>query len=77
MLISLTIVILAAVLASVALFFLLGAKVDDFKKQNILIIVGSLILLSILISNFKSNDMFTFSLLNSVSKNKIHSMFAN
>ncbi len=76
MILSLSIVIIAAVLASVALFFLLGSKVDNFKKQNILIIVGSLILLSILISTFKSHDMFTFSLLNSVTKNKIHSMFA-
>lgn len=76
MILSLSIVIIAAVLASVALFFLLGSTVAEFKKQNILMIMGALLLLAILISNFKSNDMFTFSLLNSVSKNKIHSMFA-
>jgi hypothetical protein len=76
MMISLSIVIIAAVLASVALFFLLGSNVQELKKQQILVIVGSLLLLAILISNFKSNDMFTFSLLNSSSKNKIHSVFS-
>ena len=73
---SLSIVIIAAVLASVALFFLLGSNVQDIKKQQILVIMGSLLLLAILISNFKSNDLFTFSLLNSTSKNKIHSVFS-
>lgn len=77
MILSLSIVIIAAVLASVALFFLLGSNVNELKKQNILVIVGSLILLSILISNFKSNDLFKFSLLNSTSKNKINSIFSS
>lgn len=76
MILSLSIVIIAAVLGSVALFFLLGSNVAEPKKQNILVLMGSLLLLAILISNFKSNDMFTFSLLNSTTKNKINSIFS-
>lgn len=77
MILSLSIVIIAAVLGSVALFFLLGSNVADQKKQKILVIMGSLLLLAILISNFKSNEMFTFSLLNSATKSKINSIFSN
>ena len=77
MILSLSIVIIAAVLGSVALFFLLGPNVADQKKQKILVIMGSLLLLAILISNFKSNEMFTFSLLNSSTKSKINSIFSN
>lgn len=75
MIASLSIVIVAAILASIALFFLLGSKINEFKKQNILILMGLLIFLSILISNFKSHDIFTFSLLHSSTKNKINSIF--
>lgn len=72
---SLSIVIVASILAGVALFFLLGSKINDSKKQKILILMGMLIFLSILISNFKSNDIFTFSLLQNSAKNKINSIF--
>lgn len=74
---SLSIVITASFLASLALFFLLGSSINENKKQKILMIMGVLIFLSILISNFKSQDIFTFSLLNNSSQNKIKSIFSN
>lgn len=67
---SLSIVILSAILASVALFFLLGSNLNQKKKQNILTTVGGLILLSIIISCFKSNQ-FSFSLFNNISSSNI------
>ncbi len=73
---SISIVIIAVVLASIALFFLLGSKINEFKKQNILALMGLLIFLSILIANFKSNDLLKFSLLHSSTKNKISSIFS-
>jgi hypothetical protein len=39
--------------------------------------MGLLIFLSLLISNFKSQDIITFSLLNSVTKNKLNTIFSN
>lgn len=72
---SLPIVIVAALLASVALFFLLGSSVSEPKKHQILVLMGLLIFLSITISEFKSRDIITFSLLNSNAKNKINSIF--
>lgn len=77
MILSISVIIISTVLCAVALFFLLGTPIKDIKKQQILVIVGLLIFLSIMISNFKSQDIFTFSLLNSISKNKINSIFAN
>lgn len=77
MILSISVIIISTLLCAVALFFLLGTPIKDIKKQQILVIVGLLIFLSILISNFKSQDIFTFSLLNSISKNKINSIFAN
>lgn len=77
MILSISVIIISTLLCAVALFFLLGTPIKDIKKQQILVIVGLLIFLSIMISNFKSQDIFTFSLLNSISKNKINSIFAN
>lgn len=77
MILSLSVVIVAAILASIALFFLLGSHIAEMKKQQILVIVGGLIFVSLLISSFKSQDIITFSLLNSVAKNKINSIFSN
>ena len=54
--ISLSVVITASVLASVALFFLMRSTLPEKKKQNILLLMGILIFLSIAISNIKTRD---------------------
>ena len=56
---SLSVVIIASILASVALFFLMRSTLPEQKKQNILLLMGILIFSSIAISNIKTRD-FSF-----------------
>ena len=67
---SLSVVITASVLASVALYFLMRSTLPEPKKQNILLLMGILIFTSIAISNIKTRE-FTLSSL--FDNNPLHS----
>ena len=71
---SLSVVILASVLASVALFFLMRSSLAEHSKQKILVIMGVLIFFSIAISNFKSRELSLPFLTNST-HNKLSAIF--
>lgn len=71
---SLSMVVIASILASVALFFLMRSSLAEDKKQTILVLVGILFFLSIAISNFKSRE-FTLPFFSSPLKSKLKSIY--
>ena len=72
---TISIIIIASILAIVILVFLLKSSLPESKKQSILLLLGFLVFASILISNIKSKQMFSFNLFSSHTANRINSAF--
>ena len=72
---TISIIIIASILAIIILAFLLKSSLPQNKKQSILLLLGFLVFTSILISNIKSKQIFSFNLFSSHTANRINSAF--
>lgn len=72
---TISIIIIASILATVILAFLLKSSLPQNKKQSILLLLGFLVFTSILISNIKSKQLFSFNLFTSHAVNRINDAF--